>query len=1173
MKKFTSMLMLLLLALTGSVNALAQEEITIEYEAYPGWYRNNVAAVYWVGFLTPGTEDKTYKMSAFQYAQETGYGAQESYTAIATTAPSGSGAVLSQDDVLAVSTNSVLSTTAAPGQYETYNLDEEIELSGGTVYYMVFIADNTPNDEGMYTVQSQRVSLLTGQGDVYAAGVLSTNGNTYQGWIPGFKATLTSPPEDMAMVLLDQILQEIQFDASSYQADVPGGYPQELIDNCQEAYDNALDIQTYGGTYDEIMEAINNLRTAYDTLLANIIPVEFTPGYYYMVNARAEVGGNTVSSVDELTLSNAVAAYSDSYIFNFADGFNAEAEGEDAEPAYIWNIQEDANGNYTLQNVLFGNYVDNNGSSSSSYGFTLNVADAGRFAIETSSAVAGMVFFRHTGIDESERNNSLCTSTRGYVCDWQQDAYSSWLLIPVSEETVAALDDKIAEQRAAVVQAELNDTLAKWYAAAVAAREAGRTFIFDGTNDGQFVEGDGLLLDETQVWTNSKQTDEGTYAGLFDNVVTNSVEGNDWYFHTAWGTVETPATEPHYLQMDLGEEVQTLVLKYAVRGNASAPDLPYNVVLYGTNDPSLLANDTDTIPSTEWENLGEYTMNWQYPLLDAEGNTVSVTSLSGIQAVIPNGQGAGVTVFELEKPYQYFRLSVIENIQHIRQGSARTNGDGFDYWTISELRAYSGEYDPDCVYAHMDAEAIAALENAIADGKAELAAEAATQETIDALKAAYEAFMAVYPDKNTLLAAIEEAQSWIDPAVEGDEIGYYPAGSKDALQAVVDEATSVSENTLTFAIYNETMTNLATALRAFIGKVNVPETGFYNIQSLTTGAANENYLVARTTSTTANRADGGLSWNYAGENLAERVNALWYVEKLDNGKFTLKNVATGLYMDNTQTTLSGAVAQVAEPAEITLRAARDSMGYGLNFVINEEEGLYGNADPVGIFVVWSSGQGNDNSAWQFLPANYEGTLTIDLVKPISIHTLPFEILNPGTNVYAVAGITEDGANLALNAISGSTIAAGTPFVVIADTSAVKTLPVYLVAEQFDALTYTREALDVNGLVGTLQPDTIDDKGLVLNTRCTELVFGNSNVIAANSGYFVWTELQALPAVSSGDQLIALTEDLVSGIATLPTVPATLQRQGVYTLQGQKIADTHNLPAGIYIINGRKVLVK
>ena len=181
---------ILLLICTLLATAGAWADVTVTWESYPGWVRGDVASVWWVGITTPGTTSDTYKMSEFQFAQETGYGASTCYACISTTGPQTSGAVLDEDDVLGVSTNAVTATAANPGEYYTYNLGSEIELTGATTYYMVFISSDVPTD-GKYTVTNQRVSLNLSYG-TYAAGTMSSNGNRQSNWTPGFKATLTT---------------------------------------------------------------------------------------------------------------------------------------------------------------------------------------------------------------------------------------------------------------------------------------------------------------------------------------------------------------------------------------------------------------------------------------------------------------------------------------------------------------------------------------------------------------------------------------------------------------------------------------------------------------------------------------------------------------------------------------------------------------------------------------------------------------------------------------------------------------------------------------------------------------------------------------------------------------------------------------------------------------------
>ena len=1188
MRKITSLLTLLM-AFFGLNTAFAQGDNTVEYEAWPGWTPNDNASVYWVGFLTPGSTDKTFEMSAFQFYQVSGYGNAECYTAICTEVPDyssiGSNArqpIIPAESVLAVSTNTV---NAGAEAYYNYNLEQPIELQGGTVYYMVFLASNEPTTvevEGVeverYTCSSTRVRLRNGVS--YEGGMCLGNGALRSDLAPGFKATLTMSEYDYALIVLGQVVAQINFDAEAFPADIPGGYPSELIGACEEAFWAASDLSVDPGdaTLEEIQTTTQKLRDAYEALLAGRLPVPFNAGTYYLVNARVGTTANFINIDSELTSVDAAYANGDNALWSAE--FNATVFGEEANPAYIWQVEEAGTNEegkqlYTIRNYAYEKYMANTTGTSVAYGLTADVEEAAKFVVNGSDPIAGFVTFTNSAITGT--NNSLHAATSGTrVVNWAANAEASaWTVVAVDDETLALMGEKSKQMRDEYNQRVLNDTLTHYFTLATEAREAGRTFLFDGSNDGQFLEGEGLIIDPSQLWSNAKDPGEGTYEGLLDTDYTT-------FFHTSWHA-SAPASEAHYLQMDLGEAVDTLVLKYGVRSNAGSNDIPYLVTLYGTNDEAMTLHTEstgtpgedgfvagDTVSCAEWVNLGQFTMAYPYTLLDAEGNAVNN---SGRRTAAPVVMGAGVTVFELPAAYRYYRLSIDETVQSIVNNAKRTNGDGFNYWNLGSLRAFVGKYDPDCVYAHMDPAARQELEASIVAAAAELTEEAATQATIDRIKAAYAAYMAVYPDKAVLLAAIEEAKTWTAAAVEGEEIGNFAAGAKDAYDADITAAEAVAEGVLTFAAYKGALESLESAYNTFASKLVTPEPGFYTIQSLTTGAANGSYLVARSTSTTSNRANNGLGWNYAGKNAGDYLNTLWYVEKLDNGKFTFKNMATGYYIDNTQTNLSGGIAQVAEPVEIALRAARDTAGVGLNFVLNEEGTLFGNADPSAGFVVWNGAKGNDNSAWYFETADYGQMMTIDLNKPVSVHTLPFAAMAYG-DCYSVAGITEDGASVALNAISE--IPAGTPFVIVADTSVTKNVQMMLYVTSVDDIAYVREPLTVNGLVGTFEPDTISETELVMKADCSELVYANTAAlqnVAANSGYFVWSTLQELPRVSAGDQLLPLMEDLVNGIGTLVAEPAAGKRQGVFTLQGQKITDTRNLPAGVYIVNGRKVLVK
>ncbi|MBR1387331.1 MAG: M6 family metalloprotease domain-containing protein [Alloprevotella sp.] len=66
---------------------------------------------------------------------------------------------------------------------------------------------------------------------------------------------------------------------------------------------------------------------------------------------------------------------------------------------------------------------------------------------------------------------------------------------------------------------------------------------------------------------------------------------------------------------------------------------------------------------------------------------------------------------------------------------------------------------------------------------------------------------------------------------------------------------------------------------------------------------------------------------------------------------------------------------------------------------------------------------------------------------------------------------------------------------------------------------------------------------------------------------------AYSTAQSGGLLPYLYEETISTGIDTPTIDVPKNRQGVYTLTGVRLPNAENLPSGVYIINGQKVLVK
>ena len=999
--------------------------------------------------------------------------------------------------------------------------------------------------------------------------------------------------------LLEYVLQQYEFDPAKFPiGDDPGFFPEEKVSTAEELFYACTDASADPFLSDEELGAIaKEYLAAWNDLLASQVPVVVTAGNFYMVSAREGFTNAVIS--DFLKDTDFTAAYSDGNYMRAGINFEP-VQGDEANPLYMWALENATDSTFYIKSLAFNNYVQSVTSNAGKFTMTDDNAKRAQFKVVTAQTEPGFVYLRNaaiTGLGTMEDRAYIYCDTNEYTCNYN-NAYGTyplaWKFLPIDDETINSevVQRKLKEYLDSVAQAKLFAELKTLYNQAVDAREAGRTFIFDGANDGSFPVGEGLVTSAEQVFSNAKEASEGSYEGLFDGGFNGSS-----FFHSAWGTAAYgEVTEPHYLQMDLTKPVETLILKYAVRSNAGTPDVPYNVTVYGTNNAALLSHaieDADTlmVPSTEWDSVMSLNFTYDYQIIDSLGNTVSIGIGSGTPAV----KGAGIAKIEMPKAYQYVRVSVNTNVKQERDKNYKARVlDGYTYWYLSELRAYEGTYDPDCVYAHMDEAARTALENAIANALKEIKEGVATQETYDALKEAYDAYMAVYPDANTLNEAIAYYQSFADAAVEGEDPGFFEAGAKAALQAVIDGAKTALESTLTYTTYNNAMNALKDGYKAFSAKLVTPADGLYLIMSYS-GASKDpslddddpnkrpesspygSVIYTRTSSTRMDN-NAGLRWGYADDtDLDYRTNAQWILTKLEDGSgFTLKNLFNGLYMSNKQTKASNYIHTSLEPDTIRLRYARYEGGF--NLVLDEDETRFVNASPNsshnGSIVMWGSAKADDNSIFVFVPTSYEGSLKLDVNGEVpTIFTMPVAVTCDEAYVVKGKKVGESSATIELEKHTGI-LAAGTPFVVYPQDAEVTEVEIEIVPTNAEDLNWIFEGKnEVNGLVGVIQPDTITAQyavwGVDSVTAATRAAW---QIIAANSGYF---NIEGMSVTTeAGEASLPLSMRTVMGIETVAVEPEVFGRNaGIFNLQGVRLNSEKNLPKGVYIINGNKVVKK
>ena len=1019
---------------------------------------------------------------------------------------------------------------------------------------------------------------------------------------------------EKGMAYIDDIVSNNPFDASQYPIGTGGGYyPETLVNAAETAYNDMLDWQVSGGSNDELIAAGNAYLQALQALKDGQYPVVVTAGNYYILNAR---NGDANEVIADLTAETNVDVLSTVGEYVGWTPNATTAQDETAQPAYLWTLEAASDTSFYIKSLAFDKYVPNIKSTNAILNLVDSQDEAAKFYFQTSTTHPGWVTIRNAeivGLGKLTDNAYLYSfpyssnNGRYSVLNAGNTYASQWKLVPLSAEALAALEENIKALKDSLAQIERNEQMETLLSAAREAEAAGKAYIITpGTYDGMFpvdstevedpetgetsiqVSVNGLVTSPAQIYSNAKDPGEGSYEGLFDGVYTT-------FFHTSWHS-SLQATEPHYLQIDLGQaNLEDIVLKCATRSNAGVPDLPYEVTLYGTNDASLLSGvetteeDPETgeqstvisdVPSSSWTNLGNYTMAWNTQLKNAAGEDVSV---SNRRTSAPINKGASIAMFNVQGN-RYIRVAVTKNLQHAATGNARTNGDGFDYWYLSELRAYEATYDQECIYEKLDAKAKQDLAAAIANGAQQLAEGKTTQEALEQLTAAYEAFMAVYPSSDKLNSKISEAKTWYDKSVEGAEVGQYEEGSRDALNSVIGTAEAAAETVLTYDVYQSNMTALDNAIETFIGKVKTPVDGIYKIQSLTSGAAKGAYVCTDGTGSTDD-AYSNVRWSYANDTeIDNRLNALWELKHVDGG-ITLRNLATNRYITNEQVTLSGHIAQTDAPHTLGLRGARiDTITKALNITLyNDSVKYFANAQPGGaVMVVWNSAQGTDNSAFEFIKVNddeFTSTMILEHSEPYTVHLLPFEIAAPTTTVYTVTGIKDNAVQL--EAILSDAIPAGTPFICAEDTAVAKDFSVYLTVFSAGDIVYSyaNDGLKVNGMTAVWEPDSVGANHHVIGTadptlltrRAALLQTTKNSVVPANDAYFTITGMPE--ATVDGDAYIPLEKAIVDGVEKVVLGDIVVKNNRTYNINGQQVKSTKNLPAGVYIINGKKVYVK
>ena len=981
---------------------------------------------------------------------------------------------------------------------------------------------------------------------------------------------------------LEEVLKNYRIGSGS------GEYDAEKHKTLVELWNKAKGV-TEGTTKlsdEEIYKIIDELKPTYNAFVTAINPL--IPGYYIITNWR----GENESGYDGTALYDQGAVTFGANGLSWSGKQNDGVDYNHGDPVsynlakFVWEvIATGEEGKFYFRNLETGRYI---GPQPNYYrNITMTEKPEAAFSIGANADEPGYLTFTS---DKLVGNGGIHAQVSGYsTVVWGATAKaSSWHTRTISKEEVEQLKALIAQPKRNI---ELKALVEK-------AKEEiinGNVYFPVGSDGkklesalkGDFNELDGLVTSEAQISCPMADPEEGKDINvLFDKDLGT-------FFHTTWHGGEHAWNAHHFFNFKLDNPVKSIVVKWGERLVANAASgAPKKVILWGAKDESALAKgkvqkvdaagapiegqyDYDAWKKDGWVPLTSGTFNYATKMLAADGTE--------------NGRKVGFAALGFDEEYKYLRLEVVTRMDN--------NPSGFVY--ANELRVYQGEYDKlNSPNAGIPADVMQALQDVIKTAEAELDKKAASEATIEKFKAAYEKFRSNYPDVTRVTDVANLINGRLDKAQEGEGLGYYQDGAKEALKAARDKALAdlkaiTDVKAANVEEINNIVAQLNAALTTFESKLRVPGSGIYIIQSESSNKkVYHNVLSVRNSSTTTNDqvciAGRQPSATVNGEfedtpDRKQHLDYFWQVEKVDGG-YTFRNVFNGLYLSRDDKKQQRAMMLSETP--YVFKVEFINFPGAFRFVSTdptEANYPYVNADPSSkTIVTWLAAKENDNSAFSFHPVTDEQiknvleegfTYQLAAKEGLQFVTLPidaeFTEEDANGNFYTVIGQKADTKDVVLKAVTDRKLKAGQGYVFKPSADNKGTALLFTTAKTLNDLKPTNKPAEaVNGLYGTFDFTPLRENNGLLSPDRTKVVLSEQGDKAApNAGYF-----GKLPETTENGDLVIPANQIITLIKTGVLAPAS-KTKGTFTLSGVRVDDVNSLPAGIYVINGHKVIVK
>ena len=988
----------------------------------------------------------------------------------------------------------------------------------------------------------------------------------------------------------------------------PGACPAELVEAAHAAYTEAnaaLNADEFTLTDEQVNDLCNRIESSIEKLKTSTNPM--VDGIYFIHDSRGMFNaGNTM--------------------FLYGDKGNGQdyisANGNYTKPAkldadavkYLWRVKLVNGDSATIQNVLTGLY------------FTHKIAVANHYGLSQSENIVMLRKGAETGdkfnlssfyIKNTKNTERACTNPDSHgVLNWNynNDPGNQFVFESVTEDELSAVLEEAKQQ-------VRNEKLASLYGDAVFALNKGisyapaASYVLDNdfSAEGALVRHTGEE-DNTPWYCNNKQGNEGTYEAL-------TSEGWEYgtYFHSAWGAKFEPSiSKNHYLVAELEQDATgDILVKVAKRGTGN--DFPTQFAVYGANK-----FNKENPNATEWKFQGLADINYT--------DSVAVTYNNGEKDPVTIPNAVGIAAMHLDGSYAYIKLAATKTLfNEVTKPYDGSDSAKRGFFALAKLNIWEAaepvvkSYTPELQDVQNTNEGvITELQKQIEAAGKQVADSSATDAQIASLQAALDAFNNNYPDPSRVTTALAEASSVYNAASSkgliGDKLAQYPTAVAEKLANVISKYQSF--NSVKLADINAAVEEINATVAEFKASIKLPEAGkFYTLRSAskkyekgsngvsyrgiiysasndaTTEVTNDvtpvRYYRMNNSSTiqdSASFADADFTKLQDTINIADDARLVWKAEASANGQITFRNLATGMYL----TGANGKIYQSIEATPINVEGIAPET-FRFNAGKNENGvTMYMNTRAVSNTIVTWNDTTDQNSNFfieevakdkiatqSFYLANvkegqfYAGTFAVD-IDPTDGFITPYKVI--GVN----------GDKLVLGEYK-DVVEAGTPFIysvglVITTAGGQETkfgFTQVVTANDLTEGNYTYETKNVNGLQGVLtEAVTIPaGKAYINNNGAVAVAPEAGAAIAANGAYFYG---DASTTADKGDETLelgkmvgnALTGIDATKVIVLPakvdvySIDGKLLRQGVKSSNAAK-----NLPAGVYVIGGQKVLVK